>query len=70
MNTRTKRGGKIKSMNEHLKKARAALERQGRYAPGRGPKPEDYAEAVNEMLAYLEELDRQSQRPMVAVNSK
>ncbi len=63
-------GGKIKNMNEHLKKARRALERQGRSVPGRGPKPEDYAEAVQEILAYLEELDRQFQKPMITVNSK
>ena len=52
-------------MNTHLQKARRALERQGRYVPGRGPEAGDILEAVQEMLVYLEELD---QTPAVTIN--
>ncbi|HEU0046627.1 MAG TPA: hypothetical protein VFQ43_03340 [Nitrososphaera sp.] len=54
-------------MNEHLKKAQAALERQGRFVPGRGPKPEDLLEAIQEMLAYLKEQDG---KPAIMVNQQ
>ena len=45
-------------MDEHLSKSRAALERPGRSKPRGAPGPQEYAEALREMLAYLEELDR------------
>lgn len=54
-------------MNEHLEKARAALEREGRFVPGRAPKPEDVLEAVKQMLTYLEEKDG---KPVITVNSQ
>jgi hypothetical protein len=48
----------LSGMNEHLRKARAALEREGRYVAGRDPTPKDLLETIREILAYLEEIDR------------
>jgi len=48
-------------MSINLKRARAALERQGRYAPGRGPEPEDIVEAIREVINHLEKLEKLSE---------
>ena len=37
------------------------MERQGRYAPGRGPEPEDIVEAIREVINHLEKLEKLSE---------